>query len=834
MNKNSFTLIFTTICFFLTLPHFSALAQSDDDVHFYIEEATVAMGEGVCLTISVTNFEDIVSTQASLQFNPFLLQFDSISAPAPELNLSENSFGFDFVEQGHLRFNFFDASNPYTLEDSSSMFSVCFTAIGEPGAFAHVNLGDFPIEVEIIKEIDNEFVEIGYSLENGGVSIEQPESFQYYTRSCATDTLENDGQLSFTFFADSSFFPLLLEYSHLTDTNSTGIVQVSQAESEATIGDLPPGDIVYTLSYSGGILSSDTATVYDFESVTTSFTVENPSCHDTSDGAIEIEVNNPDSIFYFGSWGNQTLFQERLEGLSNGVYYHFLTEQGGCERIDTVELFTSEITLTAEKENNSCPGDSLGLITASAAGGTPFAGNTYEYTWENGQMQTTINALRQNLVSGTYFLTVEDRNGCSIDREFDIINEFELVIESLSIEHVGCEGINLGSASFEVSYSHLADTPGFTYSLNDTSATVQVDSNTISIAELNGGTYTLIVTDTLNGMCSAEYNFTILEADTLLSVTAVAVVDETCQGDSDGFIEIAVSGGLPDGDGNYTFEWNTGSDQPAIDSLLPGDYSVTVSDIVGCEEVLEFSIGTTLPPSVDLTESNDPTCFGETNGSILVEVTEGTGGSPEIVWNTGEQSTLLTDLGPGSYQVIVTDSVGCSDQLEVSLTEPDSIVLTAEIVDESTSGSEDGSITLTVEGGTGSFSYDWSTGDSEASLSNLEGGEYCVTVMDANGCTASACYEVEITTSTRNLSEFIGVETYPNPTKSELIITLDNHQFELRAIEIIALDGSLVRSIRQDFTEEITLQLGDLSAGQYYVRLRFNEGTVVKPIGVIK
>ena len=839
MKSKTFTLILSIFCSLLTFTHFSALATDGDVIHFLVEKNSVEMGDPVCLSIKVTNFEDIIGGQASIQFNPFQLQFDSITATAPELNLNENAFGLTTANEGTIRFNFFDAGTPLVLEDSTSIFSICFTSIGAPGNFAPVKLGDFPIPMEIIESEDGEFVYAEFAVENGGADILSPQTLEYTVSACTADSTESNGHLSFSFFGDTTQFPLELEYHHLTDSQVVGQQQIPFGSTEVTIDQLPAGELVYTLSNIGGIISTDTVTIHSFGPVNAFFSSQNPSCHDSDDGTatftgLDLDQHILDSIFFFSSWENETLFENTLENLENGIYVHYLTDQGGCVYTDSIELFTSEIEVSYTLTQNDCPGDTTGIISASATGGTPFSGNTYQYTWENGQSQTTINALRQNLESGTYVLTTTDRNGCSKENTFEIIDEFEVTIQSISIQPVGCDGEEAGSASFEIGYAHIADLPGFVTHLNDTTATLTIDSNLVWINDLTGGDYTLSITDTLSGMCQAEYHFTILEADTALSVHLLNTTDETCPGDENGTIEVEAVGGLPDGDGNYQYEWSNGQETALIDGLAPGVYSLTVTDDIGCQEFLEVEIGTTTPPVITLTDSISPACFGSADGSIFIEVTEGSGGAADLIWDHGAEGTELSELEAGTYRVVATDSLGCSDELEITLFEPDSIEITAEVVDESHAGEMDGSIALDVQGGTGTYTYDWDSGQSEAALENLSGGTYCVTVEDENGCQSTACFEVEVLTSVHDLKDLIGVDAYPNPASSYLTVSIEQTSYQLKKIELISINGQSFQLNREESGSAIGIDLDPFVAGQYFLRLTFDEGFIVKPITIVK
>ncbi len=144
-----------------------------------------------------------------------------------------------------------------------------------------------------------------------------------------------------------------------------------------------------------------------------------------------------------------------------------------------------------------------------------------------------------------------------------------------------------------------------------------------------------------------------------------------------------------------------------------------------------------ISPPIDLLSTVQAvSCYGGNNGAIDLAVSGGI--EPySFLWSNGEKTQNIGDLTAGTYTVWLTDSIGCTDSLLVELSEPDAIVLSETHVDLGYSSDPVGSIDLTVEsGGTGPFSYLWSTGDSTEDISGLPAGDYTVVVTDANNCEA--------------------------------------------------------------------------------------------------
>ncbi|HOY32698.1 MAG TPA: M4 family metallopeptidase [Bacteroidales bacterium] len=131
----------------------------------------------------------------------------------------------------------------------------------------------------------------------------------------------------------------------------------------------------------------------------------------------------------------------------------------------------------------------------------------------------------------------------------------------------------------------------------------------------------------------------------------------------------------------------------------------------------------------------DVTCAGDSNGSAWVEIIRGDTANFSYLWNTSDTLDSIHGLAEGQYNVIITNSVNCIDLINVDIelsmnTLPTTITKT----DESCDNSSDGSATVTPGDGTMPFTYSWSNSETDSTLTNLDAGEYNVTVTDSNGC----------------------------------------------------------------------------------------------------
>jgi hypothetical protein len=140
-----------------------------------------------------------------------------------------------------------------------------------------------------------------------------------------------------------------------------------------------------------------------------------------------------------------------------------------------------------------------------------------------------------------------------------------------------------------------------------------------------------------------------------------------------------------------------------------------VTDAQGCSDTASFEVEepTTLVIDVAGTIITDADCNGALTGSITLAVS---GGTPAYTYNwTGPNSFTastanITNLASGTYEVTVTDAQGCSDTASFDVEEPIELELSATKTDE-TCATANGTIDVTVSGGTNPYTYAWNDGE---------------------------------------------------------------------------------------------------------------------------
>ncbi len=310
-----------------------------------------------------------------------------------------------------------------------------------------------------------------------------------------------------------------------------------------------------------------------------------------------------------------------------------------------------------------------------------------------------------------------DANGCPASTTVQIQEPSEVTVLSVNATTVTCFGGNDGTATTNAS----GGTGALTYNWSNSQTTATATG-------LTSGSYTVTVTD-VNG-CS-DTGITLVGQNPQMQIDNITMTPVICNGESNGSTNVFPSGGI----GPYTFEWSSGDFTQSVTGLIAGNYTVTVTDNVGCTQIDNIMV--TEPSLLQLnTISSTPIgCFGQASGTTTVNASGGSG-TLNYLWTPGNQTNpTATALGAGIYTVVVTDQNNCSvtETVEVSQPLPLSVDgISATPVD--CNGTNTGSVNVNVSGGTPPLTYQWSSGQNTASVSNLPANTYSVTITDLGGC----------------------------------------------------------------------------------------------------
>lgn len=422
---------------------------------------------------------------------------------------------------------------------------------------------------------------------------------------------------------------------------------------------------------------------------------------------VDVTVNGGTRPYaYQWSNGQQT---EDLLGAKAGSYTLTVTDSNQCARTLSVVLTEPDsMKLSFTQQNVACKDGTTGSIDLTVSGGTL----PYSYVWSNGAVMQDIDHLK----AGTYFVKVKDANGCADSLQI-VISQPDLLTVNQVANDVKCKGDNSGAIDIQVT----GGTQPYLYAWSN-------NATTQDLTNLSGGVYILNLTDKEG--CAAEIRVVIGEPDSLkLSLTPDNV---DCNGLSSGTILSTVSGGLKP----YSYSWSNGSTLPNVFGLPAGNYTLTVMDSNNCVISASTTLGepAKLAPNAELVQVS---CFGGSDGSIDFNILGGTG-TYTYEWSNGMKTQDISNLKAGVYHLSVKDGNNCVLETSFTITEPSNpLTLTLTATPPTCHDAANGSISLSVSGGTNPYKISWSTGVNTQSLTNLSGGMYKVAVTDEKGCSST-------------------------------------------------------------------------------------------------
>jgi len=424
--------------------------------------------------------------------------------------------------------------------------------------------------------------------------------------------------------------------------------------------------------------------------------------------------------------------------LPAGTHSVTVTDANNCPATAMIEIEEPDTPLSVSAtpdQQVSCNGGSDGSATVIPMGGTPDAAGEYLYEWSvsaSGQMTTTAT----DLPAGTHSVTVTDANGCTDTGEVTITEPTLLEITEIIINNdVSCNGQNDGEAT-AVATGGTVDSPsGYTFQWDANTGNQTTATATGLMADIE---YFVTVTD--NNNCPAIDSIRLTQPTPITAT--IDTVHVTCNGFSDGSATANPTGGTPDVNGNYAYQWsaNAGGVFTQTASNLPaGDYTVTITDDNNCPTVEAVTINEPPLLTLSISDTLNVSCNEQTDGTATVTPM---GGTPPYLYEwggSGETDSTAVLLPAGVHIVTVTDLNNCVETAEITITEPDELLVSLQ--DGATNPScfdlSDGVIIPTIEGGTPPYTYAWSDGQTTEVADSLSGVNHSLIVTDANGCTAN-------------------------------------------------------------------------------------------------
>ncbi len=445
---------------------------------------------------------------------------------------------------------------------------------------------------------------------------------------------------------------------------------------------------------------------------TTSIDITEPPLLEINTVVTNAYCNDLGSVEFFATGGvapystNGGLYQFNssyvLDSLSPGAYSFFFYDDFSCGvNADVVIDGYTQPDASLSVTDITCNGLNNGEVNVQITQGyAPFT--VQGVTYNNGYTAS-------GLAAGTYSYNVIDSAGCAVSFLATVSEPTPLVVSVDTGSGVSCTGF----PAF-VTITASGGTPPY---------------NGTGNYNLTGGAHQYTITD--NAGCTADINFTLTDPIALQNV--LDVIQPSCN-DTAGSVHITSQGGT----GPYTVVVNSISYGPYTDTIAvaglgAGQYSVAITDAVGCTDYQNAFISVYSAPLATFSTAN-VSCYGLHNGAVTIAISNGV--TPYYVngaaFTTGQ---TIDTFAAGSYTLVVSDFTGCgTDTVDFIISQPDSLIAFYSIQTNIVCAGDSLGAFINASGGvypyTGVGSYTYFT------------GAVTQTVTDGNGCIANVSFTV--------------------------------------------------------------------------------------------
>lgn len=404
-------------------------------------------------------------------------------------------------------------------------------------------------------------------------------------------------------------------------------------------------------------------------------------------------------------------------------YFDETWSLGGFNEVNNLNTFRLQprkLEIAVTTTDLKCHGIAEGQATVSVTGGN----EPYNFKWSADGQAISVT----NLSAGKHYVKLTDAEGCVTLKNFEI-SEPEALALSLDAVQNKC----FGEAQARVSSKVGGGTGTYKYSWSSGQSSANIEN-------LKDGTYTLTVTDANNCEIAKD---TQLVSPSELKTQIVRAIAPSCFGYSNGALETESSGGTSP----YKYAWSSGQISKNIEQITAGIYKFVVTDANNCSK--DASVTLTTPPQLEISAQvlSNVSCKGGHDGAISFV---GVGGTPPysklltnstITKNIGDSS--INNLFVGDYLLIISDSNLCENTQKIEINEPEAQLATmAQVKEVSCYNGNDGTASLTINGGTSPYNIVWSNGENGAVINNLSKSSIQANIIDAKGCLDSLLVEI--------------------------------------------------------------------------------------------
>lgn len=476
----------------------------------------------------------------------------------------------------------------------------------------------------------------------------------------------------------------------------------------------------------------------------------------TSLNAVEIGNGSPPLSYKWntGSITKNTIAYSGAVIDEEQTYVVSLTDSDGCVGIDSFTVTTIgsiESVTTSSADVTDCNGAD-GVINIAILGGeAPF-----EYQWSGpassngsgGSNSTSFSIF--GLAQGSYSITITDSADeiCPFIINNAVVNGPSVIITEPNLTEPRCFGSSDGKIFLDIIG-------------NDYTLFWNTGDTTELITDLIAGFYEATV---IAGGCITKIPINLTQPPQL--AVSPIVQDVQCPNGSDGEIKLAVFGGTP----SYFYKWDNGAFIDSLNNLGAGTYTVSVTDLFGCETILPIEVKSSDPIEIDTINYHAVSCFGGRDGNIEISVS---GGNPtySYIWSNGNLTTQASFLEVGEYSITVTDDNGCTYSESFEMVQPNPIQIDIVGTQDATCiGIDDGQAEIFVTGGTPGYLYDWNNNSSDPNPTNFAPGEFWVQVTDANSCTGISDTITIVSPAKLDFEKEVTMPFCPGINNGEIII----------------------------------------------------------------
>ena len=484
-----------------------------------------------------------------------------------------------------------------------------------------------------------------------------------------------------------------------------------------------------------------------------------------------------------------------------------------CVTIQAIKVAGTP-SIAARIENNKILSCATTSLTLSANEGDYSENTVFNWVTDNGDILSNA-AAREIEVNapGFYTLLVTDTiTGCS-DATFTKVNEAARPAASLTTPTMlTC---NQSTTTISGTNSIVNENSIIEWTRN---GEIIPNSDVLILNVNTAGTYAMTITDTLSQCATtAEMMVTAHEAPQV----EIAKIETDACAKGEGSIALNITS-----NNAYEVEWNNGMKGETIENLSAGNYVATITDVAGCEVVIDQNLEEITPISLADAIINPITCNGGENGRIEVAL-QGGNFPYETQWSNGETALAIDGLVTGVHTLEVVDAKGCVNTFDFDMRAPNALEAEVTVMHND--------VKVDIIGGTPDYQFDWSDGTTENYGSNFAPGTHEVTIQDANGCAITKSFEIDATTAVKGLTRNLEIMAFPNPTSDYFTVKKELKSYGAIAMSVFSAEGEQVMTATtQNSRIDEVIHTVDWAPGTYFLRVETKEGTSVNKIQVVK